>query len=323
MSEHTHPGPAQPRTADDLQKITGIGPVLAKRLREAGITSYQDLATIRAERIAELLGGGGGISVERITSQDWAGQAQRLAGSATANPLEHQRYATFHVELLIDSDGEVRRTKVRHYQTDSEDNWAGWDQEQLAAVIAGRAGLTFTQVSPGGSGTRNGSGRADVREPATGPGISHGYPPRPKAAPSRQPSPPPHIHVDGPRPTGAGPQRNFRNENQPFQVLVTVRAEPADATSPDDLDLSVEIMSRTAGTGIQHLLGTVRKIIDVAQPFDAELTVPPLPPGLHTLHAVVTVYPRDYKAEDELLCGYRNQGELVYVIGQVGRDAAT
>jgi hypothetical protein len=171
MSEHTHPGPAQPRTADDLQKITGIGPVLAKRLREAGITSYQDLATIRAERIAELLGGGGGISVERITSQDWTGQAQRLAGSATANPPEHQRYATFHVELLIDSDGEVRRTKVRHYQTDSEDNWAGWDQEQLAAVIAGRAGLTFTQVSPGGSGTRNGSGRADVREPATGSGI--------------------------------------------------------------------------------------------------------------------------------------------------------
>jgi hypothetical protein len=170
-------------------------------LREVGITSYQDLATIRAERIAELLGGGGGISVERITSQDWAGQAQRLAGSATANPPERQRYATFHVELLIDSDGEVRRTKVRHYQTDSEDNWAGWDQEQLAAVIAGRAGPTFTQVSPGGSGTRNGSGRADVREPATGPGISHGYPPRPKAAPSRQPSPPPHIHVDGPRPT--------------------------------------------------------------------------------------------------------------------------
>jgi hypothetical protein len=84
--------------------------VLAKRLREAGITSYQDLATIRAERIAELLGGGGGISVERITSQDWAGQAQRLAGSPTANPPEHQRYATFHVELLIDSDGGVRRT---------------------------------------------------------------------------------------------------------------------------------------------------------------------------------------------------------------------
>src|SRR5271166_5231039 len=99
MSEHIYPDPVQPRTADDLQKITGIGPVLAKRLRAAGVTSYRDLATIPAERIAELLGGGGGISVERITDQ-----ARRLADNATMNPPDHQRYATFHVELLIDSD---------------------------------------------------------------------------------------------------------------------------------------------------------------------------------------------------------------------------
>ena len=323
MSEHTHPDPVQPRTADDLQKITGIGPVLAKRLREAGITSYRDLATIPAERIAELLGGGGGISVERITSQDWVGQAQRLADNATADPPEHQRYATFHVELLIDSDGGVRRTKVRHYQTDSEDSWAGWDQEQLSAVITGRAGLTFTQVSPGRSGARGGSGRAGVLGPVAGPGKSQGHPPLPKAAPSRQPSPPPHIHVDGPRLTGAGPHRNFRRENQPFQVLVKVKAESADATRPDDLDFTVEIMSRTVGNGAQHLLGTVRKVITVGQPFEAGLTVPPLPPGLHTLHAVVTAYPRDHEAGDESLCRYHNPGELVYVTGQVGRDAAT
>jgi hypothetical protein len=322
MSEHTHPDPARPRTTDDLQKITGIGPVLATRLREAGITSYRDLATTPAERMAELLGGAGGISVERITSQDWAGQAQRLADDATANPPDHQRYATFHVELLIDSDGGVRRTKVRHYQSDLEDNWAGWDQEQLSAVITGRAGLTFTQVSPGGSGTRAGSGGAGVLGAAAGPGIAQGHPPLPKAAPSRQPAPPPHIHVDGPRLTGAGPHRNFRRENQPFQVLVTVKAEPADATRPDDLDLTVEIMSRTVG-GTEHLLGTARKVVTVGQPFEVELTASPSPPGLHTLHAVVTVHPRDHEAGDEPLYRYRNPGELVYVTGQVGRDAAT
>lgn len=321
MSEHTHPDPVQPRTADDLQKITGIGLVLATRLREAGITSYRDLAMTPAERIAELLGGAGGTSVERITSQDWAGQAQRLADNAAADPTEHQRYATFHVELLIDSDGGVRRTKVRHYQTDSENSWAGWDQEQLSAVITGRAGLTFTQVSPGRSGARVGSGRGGVRGPAARPGTSQGPPPHPKATPFRQPSPPPHIHVDGPRLSGAGPHRNFGRENQPFQVLVTVEAEPAGATRADDLDLTVEIMSRTVGNGTEHLLGTARKIITVGQPFEAGLTAPPLPPGLHTLHAVVTVYPRDHKTGDEPLCRHRNPGELVHITGQVGRDA--
>jgi hypothetical protein len=274
-----------------------------------------------AERIAELLGGGGGISVERITIQDWVGQARRLAGNAAVNPPEHQRYATFHVELLIDSDGGVRRTKVRHYQTDTEDNWAGWDQEHLSAVITGRAGLTFTQMSPGRSGTRNGSGGADVLGPAAGPGTSQGHPPLPKAVPSRQPSPP-HIHVGGPRLTGAGPHRNFLGGNQPFQVLVTVQAESADATCPDDLDFTVEIMSRTVGNGTQHLLGTARKVIAVGQPFEAELTAPPLPPGLHTLHAVVTVSHRDHEAGDEPLCHHRNPGELVYVTGRVSRDAS-
>jgi len=318
MSEHIYPDPVQPRTADDLQKITGIGPVLAKRLRAAGVTSYRDLATIPAERIAELLGGGGGISVERITDQ-----ARRLADNATMNPPDHQRYATFHVELLIDSDGGVRRTKVRHYQTDSEDNWAGWDQGQLSAVITGRAGLTFTQVSPGRSGTRSGSGRAGVPGPAARPGISQGHPPRLKAAPSRQPSPLAHIHVDGPRLTGGGPHHNFRRENQPFQVLVTVKAEPVGATRPDDLDLTIEIISRTVGNGTQRPLGTGRKIIAAGQPFETELTVPFLPPGLHSLHAVVTVYPRDHEAGDEPLCRYRNPGELVYVTGEVGRDAAS
>jgi hypothetical protein len=318
MSDHAHPDPVQPRTADDLQKITGIGPVLAKRLREAGITSYQALATIPAERIANLLGGGGGISAERINSQDWVGQAQRLADDAAANPPEHQRYATFHVELLIDPDGGVRRTTVRHYQTDLEDNWAGWDPEQLSAVITGRAGLNLTQVSPDTSGTRKSSGRASVLVPTAGSGKSQGHPPLPKAAPSRQPCPPPHIHVDGPRLTGVGPHGNFQRENQPFQVLVKVEAEPADATSPDDLDLTVEIMSRTVGTGVQRVLGTARKIMTVAQPIEAELTAPPLPPGLHALHAAVTVYPCDHRAGDEPLCRYRNRGELVHVTGQVG-----
>jgi len=70
MSEYTDPA-QPPRRGEDLQKITGIDPVLAKRVEEAGITSYRDLATVPAERIAELLGGASGVSAERITSQDW------------------------------------------------------------------------------------------------------------------------------------------------------------------------------------------------------------------------------------------------------------
>ena len=40
--------------ADDLTAINGIGPTFAKRLQEAGITTYQALAGLTAEQIKEI-----------------------------------------------------------------------------------------------------------------------------------------------------------------------------------------------------------------------------------------------------------------------------
>lgn len=39
---------------DDLTKINGIGPTFAKRLQEAGITTYQSLANLSEEQIKEI-----------------------------------------------------------------------------------------------------------------------------------------------------------------------------------------------------------------------------------------------------------------------------
>ena len=94
---------------DDLRKIAGIGPALAARLA--------------------------GAAEGRVASQDWTGQARRLDDAAG-----RQEYATFHVELLLDH-GTVRRTKTRHYQTDTEEFWSGWDAGRLIAVITSKAAL--------------------------------------------------------------------------------------------------------------------------------------------------------------------------------------
>ena len=40
--------------ADDLMAINGIGPTFAKRLQEAGITTYQALAGLTVEQIKEI-----------------------------------------------------------------------------------------------------------------------------------------------------------------------------------------------------------------------------------------------------------------------------
>ncbi|NNC36662.1 MAG: 50S ribosomal protein L15 [Hyphomonadaceae bacterium] len=67
---------AKKAEADDLTKISGIGPVFAGRLAEEGITTYLQVSKLTAKKIAELdekhdLKG-------NITNDDWPGQAKKL-----------------------------------------------------------------------------------------------------------------------------------------------------------------------------------------------------------------------------------------------------
>ena len=45
-----------PPDADDLKKIKGIGPVIAKRLNEAGIYTFEQLADLTLDEFEEALG---------------------------------------------------------------------------------------------------------------------------------------------------------------------------------------------------------------------------------------------------------------------------
>jgi hypothetical protein len=122
---------------DDFQQIQGIGAAIDRRLHDAGILSYQDLAALAPEQIAARLAGLAGLSPARIASQDWVGQASRLAGPAAPTlPSEpDQSYASFHVEFLLGVDGSVRRTKVHHHQSGTDEAWAGWDEDRLLALL--------------------------------------------------------------------------------------------------------------------------------------------------------------------------------------------
>lgn len=50
------PGGADPGMADDLTEIQGIGPVIARRLHEAGVHTFRDLAELDAEQLRDTIG---------------------------------------------------------------------------------------------------------------------------------------------------------------------------------------------------------------------------------------------------------------------------
>ncbi len=63
--------------ADDLKKISGVGPVLEKKLNALGITQYAQVAAFTADDIAKV---DDALSFKgRIERDDWLGQAAKLA----------------------------------------------------------------------------------------------------------------------------------------------------------------------------------------------------------------------------------------------------
>ena len=81
------PAHASEDTRDDLERISGIGPAIARRLESAGISTYGELAESTPAALSGLLAGIGGTSAGRIAESDWIGQARRLTTQrATGTP---------------------------------------------------------------------------------------------------------------------------------------------------------------------------------------------------------------------------------------------
>lgn len=72
------------RRSDDLQQIKGIGPTFSRRLNEAGIHTYRELATSPPERVKQIVGA---EEWQDVDIETWVRMARRLADE---NPGEVQ-----------------------------------------------------------------------------------------------------------------------------------------------------------------------------------------------------------------------------------------
>ena len=124
---------------DDLETINGIGSSVAQRLNKSGIRTFEQVAALTPVQIAELIDH---VPARRIIKENWIGQAHQLAAKSSrhANP-DHQHYATFTLEFLLDEHQAVRRTQVRHVQSGAGETWANWDEKRLLSFVANQGKL--------------------------------------------------------------------------------------------------------------------------------------------------------------------------------------
>lgn len=138
-----------PAGVNDFTAIRGIGSGVNSRLHGAQILTFAQLAALSPEEIMATIGKMPGMSAERIIRENWIGQArERINTVDPSNPSDeqisqnHQRYATFKVELLVDETGSLRRTNILHIQSAENASWAGWEQARLAEFVASHAGVS-------------------------------------------------------------------------------------------------------------------------------------------------------------------------------------
>lgn len=65
---------------DDLTQLTGVGPAFAKKLNEAGVTGFAQIAAWDAAEIERLDGEISGLKT-KAEKGDWVAEAKKLAGS--------------------------------------------------------------------------------------------------------------------------------------------------------------------------------------------------------------------------------------------------
>jgi len=78
----------KPAPEQDLELISGIGPVFAKRLKNAGINSYADLAKLAPQEVRDI------VNVkkwQRLDAVSWIAQAVELSGAHIEKPKKEKK----------------------------------------------------------------------------------------------------------------------------------------------------------------------------------------------------------------------------------------
>lgn len=254
---------------DDLKLIHGIGTVLEERLHAAGIHTYAQLAAMTPEMIASALGNVIGLTIKRIVDQDWIGQAREFAQHNQLNSdgakTGHQHYATFTVEVLLDENNTVRRTRAVFIQSKKEGAWAGWDEKRLLEFISQEANMQkIPQVE------RNEFTSTTVREEPQLPTIGG----NPRLMPARI----------------TGHESHILRKDEPFEITLPFDLTDVSLSDCREIDFSLSLNAKALGAGSRSELGKAIGRFALSQENNVTLKCPGLKEGFYRIRVDLALH---------------------------------
>jgi Helix-hairpin-helix domain len=308
-SDLTSASAATPAAADDLTRIRGIGPAIARRLHSAGVTTFDQLAARSPAELAAFIGVVG-LSAAQVVRKDWVGQAQALAAERapiipadelfdtqliapadeSATLAARQHYATFMIELLLDEENRVRRTRAAHVQGGAEESWAGWRAPQLLAFFTQHAEIQAAPAEPA---------RA-TPEPA--PSIQDAY--RGAA-----------IYIRGLDLTLVGEDgaQSFLCDDQPFEVRLAIAFSEMTLAAGEPWFYDATIYAKSLGSHTRCVVGQAHGTLPGSDPALLRLAGARLARGIYRLEAIVSAKPAPgATGATDALTAFR-EGGLVHV----------
>jgi hypothetical protein len=300
--------PSYPVQNDDFKRIRGIGPGIERRLYSSHIRTYAQLASLTPEDLANNLHGIAGLSSKRIAQQDWIGQARLLAGEQNVKqadkwaetsfepilseqnagsfdkeiakeslvsekiiPQRSMHYVTFTVELLLDENNNVRRTKVIHVQEGFENTWPGWEDKKLIDFIEEHAGLNLP-VQPEIVSLPSQNTESDYRsslQPEAKMGTNVTI--KEINLTTRESSYPTRI----------------LNSFQPFHIHLSLDLSKIDAPAGTTLNYSVDVFAKNLSMGTKLVVGSEQGKLLLAEDASIKIDGQPLRPGPYRLETAV------------------------------------
>src|SRR5215469_11541315 len=300
---------------DDLTCIAGIGPETVRRLNEAGIRTYAELAECSTGEIAKVLPGPSTLLWRCING--WRHRAQELA-KGTAMPPERggpavgngQHYESFIVRVLLNDDGSIRDTRMEHIGTGEVKRWAGWEHDAMLRFIKEAAAptappvLLAAPVGPLDAEPHPESlpesvaepGAASQVDPISQPSVTARAPttPSPSAQPEASQEAAGSAAADASPPgllapiVRLRPDRTLLRAAQPFAVTLSLDLTKV-APQSERLIYSAAVVARQLGGRSGRTLARPSGLLKVAGTTTITIDAGRLPPGTYRLEAAVSL----------------------------------